>query len=299
MKVFKCYSLGIKKNSSIKKSSSVNKNSDIKRDSSVKKNKKNFKSNDVTNLKDIKNYRSVKDNNRFKSLISRFYILIFCVITIGGLLIGVSLKTLVSLVPQVNFGKFDLMVDDIASYIANYNVTVVSNKNMNTYTMTEIYQNKDGVEQFYFSFIDILGNETSYSIKDGNIKISNQNQLNTFITPQVNFSKMNLLSLMTYKELINNYSEDSCYDIISYLEDELATSKTYEVIEIVIDNFERNDSHEIDNLIPKELNIEKIEIRLSGNMVVDIRIFNKGELYMEIIYTEIEINTSVSEDMIF
>ena len=65
------------------------------------------------------------------------------------------------------------------SYIAEYSLNIVSNKNQNNYDIKEMYENNEGNESFVF---EIKNNNDIiyYKLKDNNLEISSTSQLNTF-----------------------------------------------------------------------------------------------------------------------
>ena len=86
------------------------------------------------------------------------------------------------------------------SYIAEYSLNIVSNKNQNNYDIKEMYENNEGNESFVF---EIKNNNDIiyYKLKDNNLEISSTSQLNTFKLENYAIDKKNLISLSTFIEI--------------------------------------------------------------------------------------------------
>ena len=193
--------------------------------------------------------------------------------------------------------------EDINSYVATYSVTVVSNKNINTYTMHEIFKNIDNKDCFKFSFCDVLENKVSYIVRDDYVKVSSENQLNNYIANISSVSNVNLLSSKTYLDILDNLyntNNDICYyisDITSY--DDIQDKK-YSKITIILDKIKHENkcnNCSIDKLYSLGLKLSKIELILDekGSFNI-IRVYSEGLLYLELKYETMCLNEIIENN---
>lgn len=179
----------------------------------------------------------------------------------------------------------------VLSYTASYTATIVSNKTINTYTIDEQYKKDGELDCFRFSFYDALDGNVTYIVKDDKVKITSENQLNSYISNYSKSANFNLLSTKTYLDILSNlYSEeDLCYyiDSITYTED------NEEKLTIILDDKAHDDCENctIKDLYNKGLNINKIEITLDLKGYISyVRVYSEDELYIELQYNMLCIN---------
>ena len=185
----------------------------------------------------------------------------------------------------------------INSYVSTYNVTVISNKNINTYTIHEMFKNIDNKECFKFSFADILENKVSYIVRDNFVKISSENQLSEYIANINSLGNINLLSTKTYLDILNKLydkSSEICYylsDVDSYFD---INDKKYTKLTIILDRVKHENKCKecsIDNLYNQGINLSKIEVILDEKGSFDtVRVYSDGLLYLELKYEMLCLN---------
>ncbi|MEG1363909.1 MAG: hypothetical protein RSC92_05720, partial [Clostridia bacterium] len=103
---------------------------------------------------------------------SKIYILIICAIVIAMSLVVYSMYNVFNVNTNDN-----ITFENCTSYYLVYDLTVVSNKNNNTYKIEETY---DG-NNFLFKFKDFCNNDVEYKIINNELSISNASQLNKYI----------------------------------------------------------------------------------------------------------------------
>lgn len=96
---------------------------------------------------------------------------------------------------------------DIFKYYAEYDLTVVSNKNVNTYFVKEEYLG----DYHKFSFLDTLNHTTEVTLQDATVTIKNEEQKNelTFNDFGLNESKLCLTSIIKVYNIIKE-GDNNC-----------------------------------------------------------------------------------------
>lgn len=142
----------------------------------------------------------VNIKNIFKS--KWLYLIAFCVIVVWALVLNFKVQNIV-LGKKVNLEN----VLDISRYTAEYDLTVVSNKNVNTYFVKEEYLG----DCHTFSFLDSLNYVTEVTWQNGTVTIKNEKQKNelTFSDVGLNESKLSLASIIKVYNIIKE-KENTC-----------------------------------------------------------------------------------------
>lgn len=138
--------------------------------------------------------------NIFKS--KWLYVVTLCVLVVGILALNFKVKNIV-LGKKVNLEN----VLDISRYAAEYDLTVVSNKNVNTYFVKEEYLG----DCHTFRFLDSLNYVTDVTWQNGTVTIKNEKQKNelTFSDFGLNETKLSLASIIKVYNIIKE-KENTC-----------------------------------------------------------------------------------------
>jgi len=175
---------------------------------------------------------------------------------------------------------------NMQSYFAEFEITVISNKNTNTYKMKEWYKKGIGTKQEY---LDSEGSKVNIvTLKDKTI-IQNENQKNILKMDPYITSYTNLLSINTFLDIYNKSIEKPC----------CFTANSYEKvnnINIIIDNVCKNIEDckcEYMNIVK---NVSKIELKLDKNTGLPLTYIvydNDKKECISIVYTKFEINKGI------
>jgi len=172
------------------------------------------------------------------------------------------------------------------SYYTEFEITVISNKNTNTYTMKEWYKKDIGTKQEYLdsesSKVDII------TTKDKTI-IKNENQKNILKIDPYLTSYTNILSINTFLDIYNKSTEQSC----------CFTAASYEKannINMIIDNICKNTGEckcEYMNIVK---NVSKVELKLDKNTGLPLTYIvydNDKKECISIVYNKFDINQNI------
>lgn len=172
------------------------------------------------------------------------------------------------------------------SYYAEFEITIISNKNVNTYKMEEWYKKDVGTKQEY---LDSEGAKVHIiTLKDKTV-IKNENQKNVLkIDPYIS-SYTNLISINTFLEIYNKSKDNPC----------CFTAESYEKvndINMIIDNTCKNIDEckcEYSDIVKS---VSKIELKLDINTGLPVTYViydhNKKES-ISIVYNKFEINKNI------
>lgn len=130
------------------------------------------------------------------------YVVFLCLLIVGVLAINFKVQHIVlgkRVTPE--------SVLDIFKYYAEYDLTVVSNKNINTYFVKEEYLG----DYHKFSFLDSLNYTTEVTMQNSAVTIKNEKQKNelTFNDFGLNESKLCLASIIKVYNIIKN-EDNNC-----------------------------------------------------------------------------------------
>lgn len=221
-------------------------------------------------------------------LVSTIIVLSIVVYTLS-MKLNISRGTIIKdIIGKMN-GKSNVL--NMQTYYAEFEMTVISNKNTNTYIMKEWYKNDVGSKVEY---TDSSGSKVNIiTLKDRAI-IQNENQKNKLlITPYV-IKYTNLLNLSTFIKIYNNNLKESC----------CFTANSYEKLEninMILDNTCKmgdNCTCEVHELVK---NVSKMELKLdrkTGMPLTYIVYDNDKKESISIVYTRFDMNCKI-EDNIF
>lgn len=130
------------------------------------------------------------------------YVVFLCLLVVGVLALSFKVQHIV-LGKRVTSEN----VLDISKYYAEYDLTVVSNKNINTYFVKEEYLG--GYHKF--SFLDSLNYITEVTVQEGTVTLKNEKQKNSLIFNDfgLNESKLSLASIIKVYNIIKE-GKNSC-----------------------------------------------------------------------------------------
>lgn len=188
----------------------------------------------------------------------RLWLVISMAVCIAALLIIISFFYVYG-GKKGNVGNKD-EIFKLKGYYAEYDLTVFSNKNQNTYHMKEWYFNDNLNEKFRFDFKPNNSDEISYILTDNMLSINSNTQISKFNIDEYSITKRNLTSFSTFISVYNqvlNQNEDNFVK----LEKKTIDNKLHYIMEI---NKEKNRENklleEFDFLFDDGLNIKKIEL---------------------------------------
>lgn len=224
-------------------------------------------------------------------------LIVYAIIQVAKNSNGISFNNLANILSQNE-------LYDLTSYYSESSVTVISNKNRNTYNINEWYK-KINNENEYFKF-DILNNidssTTSYVFKDNTLKVKNTNQSSEFVLDNYSIRKNNILSFATFLALYSDSKNLNCkYVKIEENEDDNnITTK-------LIFNFSGNDyqSNEFYNkykdILDGGIKISSIELILDkkNNIPKSLNAYDsKGKVWIDLDYKIFKTNEKF-DDKIF
>lgn len=226
----------------------------------------------------------------------KIYIIIISAIIIACILIYISMSSVIKISIDNMLNNSEVFKAN--SYIAEYEISEISNKNRNIYNMSEMYKKENNNEYFKFSYKDVLGNNASYIVTNDRIKISNDSQISSYIVNTNNFKKTNLFSIATYADIINNIDNTKCITLNVTKEDNM---KKY----VLVLDKHKHDSIckqggicKYDDLFSNGLKISKIEITIVDEKPVDILVYTTdNNVYIDVKYTKFELNSEISSDI--
>ncbi len=182
-------------------------------------------------------------------------------------------------------------VFNMESYIAEFEITVVSNKNTNTYRMKEWYKKDVGTKQEY---LDSEGAKVNIVTKKNKTTIKNQNQKNILKLDPYLTSYTNLLSINTFLDIYNKSVEKTgCFSANSY--------EKVNNINMIIDNVCKNIKECRCEYMELVKNVSKIELKLDKNSGLPLTYIvydNDKKECISIVYNKFDINQEI-EDKIF
>lgn len=228
---------------------------------------------------------------------NKSYVIIILAIVIACILIVVSFSSVI----KVPIGNI-LSSSDILkakSYYAEYEITEISNKNRNIYTMNETYLKEENNEYFKLLYKDFLGNDISYIVANDKVKIENSSQISSYILNSNNFKKTNLFSLATYIDIINCVGSSECKCISVNMSEEENVKKyimTLDKSKCSICSTKCECKYS--DLFSNGLKLSRIELTILDDKPQDITVYtNDDNVYINVKYTKFELNNKVSSDI--
>ncbi|MEG2348046.1 MAG: hypothetical protein RSB67_00170 [Clostridia bacterium] len=188
---------------------------------------------------------------------------------------------------------------NINSYKCEYDLTLKSNKNTNTYKILEYYDCNDSLnEKFRFEINNDFGDKIMYILSNNSLKITAKNQINEMILNEYTIKKNNLVSFSTFISLYNDIVEnnDKCFLIqIEQIDNQLIYRITFNQF-----NEESDICKKYDFLSFNQINFSKIEliVNKNNNLPLQYTIYDKNEeMFLDIIYNNFKINTHFDEKL--
>lgn len=174
---------------------------------------------------------------------------------------------------------------------AEYEVTVISNKNTNTYNMKEWYKKDVGTK---YEYLDSENSKVSIITTLDKIEIKNENQKNILTLNPYMTAYTNLLSINTFIDIYTNSVENSkCFSANSY--------EKVNNINMIVDNIckmKETCTCKYNNIVK---NITKMELKLDKNSGLPLTYIiydNDKKECISIVYNKFDINKNI-ENSIF
>ena len=149
----------------------------------------------------------IKFLNVNKDKSKRLWIIILTALTVAAILVFTTIYLLISK-ENIKLGDFSDISNKYEqifmakAYKYESNVTVISNKTTNKYSIEEKYEKNDlGVENFYIKTHNELGDEIDYEITNNSLHIKSSTQLNEYVLNNYVVKKTNLISIATFISL--------------------------------------------------------------------------------------------------
>ena len=186
-------------------------------------------------------------------------------------------------------GKSDNILN-MESYYSEFEVTVISNKNTNTYSMKEWYKKGVGNK---IEYIDSAKSKVTVITLNDKITIVNENQKNIMMLNSYITTYTNLLSISTFIDIYNQSIEEKCcFNANSY--------EKVNNINMILDNVCKMGNN-CDCMFAEIVqNISKIELKLdknSGKPLTYIAYDNGKSIKISIVYNKFDINAQVSNSI--
>lgn len=227
----------------------------------------------------------------------KLYFIIIAAVIVAIILMVIAFSSVIKLPIDDILKSSDVF--KATSYYAEYEITEISNKNRNIYTMNETYKKEENNEYFKFGYKDFVGNEVTYIVANDKVKVSNSSQLNSYILNSNTFKKTNLFSLATYIDIINSIGSSGCKCFILKVSEE-DNIKKYELIlnrkNCEVCSNKCNCKHS--DLFAEGLKLSRMELLILDNKPIDITIYTlDNNAYINIKYKSFELNNKVSSDI--
>ena len=178
---------------------------------------------------------------------------------------------------------------NMTSYYSEFEITIRSNKNINTYVMKEWYKKDVGTRQ---EFIDSSNDKVNILTLPEKTIIKNENQKNIMVIDEYITKYTNLLSINTFLNIYEKYKgKECCFDANSY--------EKVNNINMILDNTcKMGDNCNCDvSAVVKQ--VSKMELKLDKNtgkpITYIIYSHNKNEC-ISIVYNKFDINANIDEN---
>ncbi|MDD2627847.1 MAG: hypothetical protein PHR25_05315 [Clostridia bacterium] len=173
------------------------------------------------------------------------------------------------------------------SFYAEYEATIVSNKNQNSYNIKEWYKNDMGTK---FEFIDSSGSSINIMFYNNKMLIQNIDQKNEmYIDPYIT-NATNLISIHTFLEIYNKSTkENCCFTALNY--------EKAHYITMILENICKKKNCKCDY---KEAfrNISKLELKVNKKTKLPITYIvynNDKKEIISIVYNKFNINAEINK----
>lgn len=174
---------------------------------------------------------------------------------------------------------------NISSYYAEYEMTVISNKNTNTYTIKEWFNENIGNR---FEYLDYMKNNIFVTTLKDSVYIVNDGNKANIITDKNN-AKYNVLSLSTFFDIFNKDITCSCAKSIYDKEGE---------IHIIYNICDKENCNQDESII--HLGITELKLDIKDNVPITYTLYTgtKKE-YACILYNRFETNILIEDNVFY
>ena len=207
-------------------------------------------------------------------------IVIACVITIVVLILSVLL--MITKVNKIQNGTIVKNKEDLSftNYYVQYDMTVISNKNINTYSIKEWH--KEGVIT-KLEYLDYMKNIVTVTLENNTCNISNSGNTAKLVINNM-YENRNIASLSTFAYLYNNSCGSCECDIKQHVKDDET---------ILTITFKANCACDCSK-IANELGISELKLILVDGIPKNYTILDKNKKeYISIVYNIFEKNIEI------
>lgn len=169
-------------------------------------------------------------------------------------------------------------IQSISSYYLEYDMTVISNKNINTYFVKEWYKENIGSK---FEYLDYMKNTFSIVLNKDSCYIKNSGNKAYILTQNI-YENENISSLSYFMKMW----KDSCNC------KKEGTNKNDENRYVI--KATNNDNCNLKEVLDN-LKVDKLELVLKENKLLTYTIYSSGEEYISIVYRKQELNCNIDD----
>lgn len=173
------------------------------------------------------------------------------------------------------------------SFYAEYEATIVSNKNQNSYNIKEWHKNNMGTK---FEFIDSNGSNIKIIFYNKKMLIQNMDQKNEMYIDQYITNATNLMSIHTFLEIYNKTTkENCCFTALNY--------EKAHYITMILEKICKNKNCKCEH---KEIikNTSKLELKVNKKTKLPITYIvynNDKKETISIVYNKFNINAEIKK----
>lgn len=173
--------------------------------------------------------------------------------------------------------KLDL---SFSEYYVQYDMTVISNKNVNTYNVKE-WHKTGGITKL--EYLDYMKNTVTITLEGNTCNISNSGNTARLVINNM-YENKNIASLSTFAYLYNSHNAECCCQKAEYLKDG----------EIVVSIAFKEGCKCMCSKITEELGLSKLELILKDGIPKNYIIYDKNKKeYISIVYNVYEKNIEI------
>ncbi len=244
----------------------------------------------------------IKFLNVNKDKSKRLWIIILTALTVAAILVFTTIYLLISK-ENIKLGDFSDISNKYEqifmakAYKYESNVTVISNKTTNKYSIEEKYEKNDlGVENFYIKTHNELGDEIDYEITNNSLHIKSSTQLNEYVLNNYVVKKTNLISIATFISLYNdisNITKNSNIENKVKIQIEEYSDKI--MYRILFNDYNIEELSDYLDILNDSIGVKKLELLISKSeqKPVEYIVYNKDDLaYIDVNYTFFDINNN-------
>lgn len=210
----------------------------------------------------------------------------FVIWSICLLFLCIGIILISSKIDEISFGKKIVLNENtlnLSSYYAEYDVTVISNKNTNTYSVKEWYKENLGSK---IEYLDYMENIVSVVTNPTSLYISNNGNKASILTDNI-YTLENVLSLATYINIFNKDITCGCTKDVYQKDSE---------INIIYSVCGKENCMQSVNL--KHMAVTSFELNIKDNVPITYTVYteNKKE-YVCIVYNKFETNIVIDDNI--